>query len=245
MLSIWTFVFAFLGGLAPAIIWLSFWLREDDLHPEPNKYIILTFVFGMLAVPVALAVQMGVNFFLLGDVDITDAVHTVPLIGMITIFIWSASEEISKYLAAKWAALNKQVHDEPMDDMIYLITAALGFAALENALYLFGPLLDGHTELAIATGNMRFIGATLLHVATAAIIGSFRAFSHFKLQEAKKRYVWSGVILAIVLHAIFNLFIMKYTESMFLAFSGVWIIIIGIIFTFERIKQIHLEEIHS
>ena len=245
MPDISTFLFAFFGGLLPAVIWLLFWLREDDAHPEPNGYIILTFFFGMLAVPITLAVQLAVNHFLLGDIAIDEAIMTVPLVGMITIIIWAITEEILKYQAAKQAALKKRVNDEPMDDMIYLITAALGFAALENALYLFGPILDGHTELAIATGNMRFIGATLLHVAAAAIIGAFRAFSHFKLKEVRKRYVWTGIILAITLHALFNLFIMKYTESIFIAFSVVWIIIIAIIFTFERIKNIHLEKIQK
>jgi len=238
-----TLLLAFLGGLLPAIVWLSFWLREDDEHPEPNKYLVLSFVYGMLAVPVALAAQLFINHFLLGSQDIEATIQITPLTGFLVLLVWSITEELGKYWAAYHGGLKRRVDDEPMDDVIYMITAALGFAALENALFIFGPILDGNTELAIATGNMRFIGATLLHIAASSLIGIFRAFSHFKLNAVKKRYTWTGIILAITLHALFNLFILLHTDSMFLAFSSVWILMVVIIFIFERIKSLHIEQI--
>jgi len=238
-----TVIFAFLGGMLPVVIWLSFWLREDDEHPEPNKYLLLSFMYGMLAVPVALAAQLAINHFFLADQEITDLIQFAPLSALIMLTIWAITEELAKYFAAYHGGLRQRSDDEPMDDVIYMITAALGFAALENALFLFGPLLSGNTELAIATGNMRFIGATLLHVAASACIGIFRAFSHFKLNEVKKRYTWTGIILAITLHTLFNFFIMIHTGSLFLAFSGLWIVTVVIIFIFERIKSIHVEDI--
>lgn len=238
-----TVLFAFLGGVLPAIVWLTFWLREDDEHPEPNKNLILSFALGMLAVPIALAMQLFVNHFFLADQNIATTMASAPITGFIVLIIWSLTEELGKYWAAYHGGLKFKSDDEPMDNVIYMITAALGFAALENALYIFGPLFNGQTELAIATGNMRFIGATLLHVAASSLIGIFCAFSHFKLNEVKKRYLWTGAILAITLHALFNLFIMMHTESMFLAFSSVWILIVVIIFIFEKIKAMHVEEI--
>ncbi len=238
-----TVIFAFLGGLLPVVVWLSFWLREDDAHPEPNKYLVRSFVYGMLAVPVALAAQLFINHFFLGDQDITKVAQFAPLTALTMLTVWAITEELAKYAAAYHGGLKHKSDDEPMDDVIYMITAALGFAALENALFLFGPILSGNTELAIATGNMRFIGATLLHVAASSFIGIFRAFSHFKLNEVKEQYAWTGIILAITLHALFNFFIMMHTDSLFLAFSGVWILMVGIIFIFERIKAIHVENI--
>jgi RsiW-degrading membrane proteinase PrsW (M82 family) len=74
------------------------------------------------------------------------------------IITWATIEEICKYNAAYHGGLKRPENDEAVDDMIYLIAAALGFASIENALYVFGPLLTGDTELAIATGNLRFIG---------------------------------------------------------------------------------------
>lgn len=246
MFEINTIIFALTGGLLPALIWLFFWLKEDELHPEPRKMIFKTFFYGMLSVPIVLVIQLLLNKFIFGDIDINEIFKnstTFPLIGIFMILSWAATEEIFKYIAALKGGLSSKEHDEPLDDLIYMITAALGFAALENAFFLFAPLINGDTELAIITGNMRFIGATLLHVSTASIIGAFRAFCHFKKGHIQKRYILSGVILATALHTAFNLFIINEVESTFVAFSVNWIVIIIIILIFERIKRIYVEEI--
>lgn len=240
-----TILFALSGGLIPALIWLTFWMRED-CHPEPKRLIFITFVFGMLSAPFALALQTIVNKLAFSSVDINkvfENVDSFPIYGVLIILIWATIEEVAKYLAAYHGGLKREDNDEAVDDMIYLIGASLGFSAVENTLFIFGHLITGDTELAIATGNLRFIGATLLHVATVSIIGSFRAFSHFKTNEIKKRYLLSGFILAIGLHTAFNLFILKNVESTFLAFSVVWIIIVIIILIFERVKRIYVEKI--
>lgn len=243
METVQTFLLAFLGGLLPAIVWLSFWLREDDDHPEPNAYIILSFILGMCAVPGAFLGQQLVQYIGFRDIDIAQAVQVTPYVALTMLFIWSCIEEVLKYIAAYHGGLKHKTNDEPIDDVVYMITAALGFAALENTLFLLGPLLDGNTTVALATGNMRFIGATLLHVAMASIIGIFRAYGHFKPADRRRLYTWIGIILATALHAYFNFFIMTHVKEMFFAFSTLWILIVAIIFIFEKIKSIHLESI--
>ena len=236
---------AFVGGVVPAILWLWFWLKEDESHPEPSHLISLTFFYGMLAVPVALVFQIIINTFVLDNTAIELALVQIPKTAIITIITWALVEEVVKYLAAKNAALKKRANDEPMDVLIYMITAALGFAAFENALFLIAPLLDGDIPSAFITGNLRFIGATLVHVASSAIIGVFMAWSYFFKNELKKRYLFGGFILSVTLHTLFNLFIISYQESIFYVFSIVWITVVILIFHFERIKKIHLNKINS
>jgi RsiW-degrading membrane proteinase PrsW (M82 family) len=74
-------------------------------------------------------------------------------------------------------------------------------------------LLEGNLADAFLAGNMRFIGATLLHVSASALIGIFGSLSYFLKKEMKKRYLLSGFFLAILLHAIFNLFIIEISTS--------------------------------
>ena len=241
-----TILFALSGGLLPALIWLNFWVREDSIHPEPRRFILLTFFFGIISAPVALSMQLLVNKFIFNEPDIHKYIESgavLPVTTILMLITWACIEEFCKYKAAHHGGLKRETNDEAVDDMIYMIAAALGFASIENALYVFGPLLLGDTELAIATGNMRFIGASLLHVATASIIGASRAFSHFKKDEVKNRYLFGGFILAIALHSAFNLFIINNKESVLTAFSIVWIIIIIIILIFERVKRIYVEKI--
>lgn len=246
MFNTTTILFTLTGGILPALIWLSFWLKEDSVHPEPKRLIFLTFIYGALSVPFAFAIQLLVNKFLFVGVDVHAIFENTAyfsISGVLMLAVWAFSEELVKYFAAYHGGLKKEDNDEAVDDMIYMISAALGFAAIENALFIFGPLLSGDTEIAIATSNLRFIGASLLHVSTASIIGAFRAFSHFKTNQIKNSYILSGFILAVGLHTAFNLFIIKNAEGAFKAFSIVWIIIIIIILIFERVKKIYVEKI--
>ena len=99
MLSVQTIIFAFLGGLAPALIWLFFWLREDKKHPEPRKNILLTFLFGMCVVPIAFIIQFLVNTLFFGVSDIKATAIAFPLVGAILFLIVSIIEEVGKCLA--------------------------------------------------------------------------------------------------------------------------------------------------
>ncbi|MFQ5583533.1 MAG: PrsW family glutamic-type intramembrane protease [Calditrichia bacterium] len=162
----------------------------------------------------------------------------VGLGGAAALLIWAFIEEILKYLAAKKTVFAKKYFDEPIDAVIYMITAALGFASLENALFIFKSLLDSSVLASINTGSMRFIGATLLHTASSAIVGSSIAFSFFH-KENRRRNVIGGILLAGLLHFVFNYFIMKDDGGNILkVLVPLWLIIIIIIFIFEKIKKI-------
>ena len=60
------------------------------------------------------------------------------------IFVWVIIEEILKYTAALIVVFWHKAVDEPIDTIIYMITIALGFSALENTLFngtIFGLLI--------------------------------------------------------------------------------------------------------
>lgn len=235
-----TVLLAILGGILPALAWLSFWLREDA-HPEPKKLILRSFLFGMCAVPFALVVQFTISFFLTNDQGIQTLFYTNYLLAILAIILWAACEEYFKYKAAYFGGLKTKDNDEPIDPMIYMIAAALGFSALENTLFIFWPLLAGDSTTAFMTGNMRFIGATMLHVATSAIIGIFASFSFYKNKEIKRKNFIIGFIIAVALHTVFNSFIIRAEEFTVFGFAIVWLTIVIIIMIFEKVKKIILK----
>ena len=49
--------YALLAGLLPALLWLIFWLREDNLHPEPRSLVAGTFLSGMVVVVIAVFLE--------------------------------------------------------------------------------------------------------------------------------------------------------------------------------------------
>lgn len=230
--------FALIGGFIPSLLWLWFWLKEDSLHPEPRKMIIKSFLAGAGVVPIAFIFQQLVAFPLIGSESVETIIKTTPYLGILIIIAWATIEEVLKFTASYVTGIRSKDDDEPIDAVMYLITAALGFAAAENALFLFSPLLDGDVFKTIITGNLRFMGATLLHIASSGIIGLFFAFSFYKHGRAKKRIVGLGIILATLLHVIFNLFIMTNAGNTFLAFALVWSVVVIIILMLEKVKHI-------
>ncbi len=218
-----TIFWTLLGGIVPAIIWLMFWLRQDRLHPEPRSIVMLTFIAGMVAVPLAIPLERAVN-------------NPGDLNG--TFMLWAIIEECLKFGAVLMVAWRSGEVDEPTDPLIYMITGALGFAAAENALFLLEPLTHGDFTESLITGNMRFVGASLLHTLSSALIGACFALTFYKSKATKRTVVFLGLIAAIALHTLFNIFIMRGTDTAtFSAFGFVWLLLIALMLVFEKVKR--------
>ena len=231
-----TIIFAALGGVLPALLWLYYWLQEDKIKPEPKRLIIRTFIFGMLSACAAIVIQKISNGILIPNMQVRDAFYITYIPAVVALIIGASSEEIVKYLGAYFGGLKDKENNEPIDPIIYMITAALGFAALENTLYLINPIYAGDTTLALITGNLRFIGATLLHISASAIIGIFISLSYYKNNYIKGRYLLSGFILSAALHSVFNSFIIREGYFTLVGFALVWISVVIVIIMFEKVK---------
>lgn len=216
------FAIAFLGGLIPALFWLWFWLREDREKPEPFYLILMSFFAGMAIVPLVLPLQkLALDMY--QDVNL--------------IFAWVIIEEVLKYGVALALVLWNRAVDEPIDIVIYLIAVALGFAALENALFILNPLSNGQIVESLLTGHFRFLGSTLLHVLASGTVGVALALTYYKRRNVQLLAGTFGLCLAIVLHALFNFFIMDGSGKTVLGvFLFVWMGIIILFLAFEKIK---------
>lgn len=225
MINFETISYALLGGILPALLWLWFWLHEDKKNPEPKGRIGRTFFLGMLSVVLVLPFQKGVELLLPGMI--------LP-----AIFLWAVLEEVFKFGAAYFGGLHTRDDNEPVDALIYMITAALGFVALENALFMLGPLVGEDIPRSIITGNLRFIGASLLHVVASGLVGVALAFSFYKPGIPAKAGFWA-LVSAILFHTLFNMMILNLGAwGTPLAFLTVWMGVIYLIWAFERAKSI-------
>lgn len=219
-----TLFFAIAGGFLPSLLWLWFWLKEDN-KPEPRVNLIYTFIAGMIAVPISMFFEYLTLF-------------QAGLVGSFSLLAWAFIEEILKYGAVRKAAFSRPSFDEPVDAIIYMITAALGFASLENTLFIVKTFYDGGILSGLDIGNMRFIGATLLHTASSAIVGAFIAFSLRNNKRNLKRNTYIGIFVAGLLHFIFNYLIMENGGGNVLKIlMPLWFIIIILIFIFEKVKS--------
>ncbi len=215
---------ALLGGIIPSLFWLWFWLKEDSKSSEPKGLLTVIFILGMLAVIFVLPVQKFIQ----------DGIGQEQW----QIILWASAEEIIKYLAVLIVLHKTAYIDEPLDWPIYLITAALGFAALENMLFLIKPLSLNEATVGLLTGQLRFLGSTLLHAVSSGILGISLGLSMHSEGLKRKWYPLVGLILAVALHSVFNFFIMRNNGSDFLkVFAFLWVVTIIIMLLFEKLRR--------
>lgn len=176
------FFFSFLA-LFPSLCWISFFLFRDT-HPEPKKWILLAFGSGVLAVLPLLGVSEIWRMFT-GENLVTWISHYSEyswIVLIFSIFFFALLEEFFKHRAV--LGLGSEVHirfDEITDGMMYSISAALGFSAMENLMYLWSSFLQ--------TGQfgtdfwslflVRSLGTMLGHIVFSGVFGFFWGLAIF------------------------------------------------------------------
>ena len=240
-MPIYQIVLLVILGFVPSIVWLNFYYRED-CHPEPKHLLTKVFLMGIILSPLAILFQI-----ILVKCGSLAALQKLCLpIGFLQpagpeFLLWSSFvEEVVKLYAVRFVILHDPAFDEPIDAMIYMITAGLGFAAIENVLVVFQTTPDGFS-VTMNTLILRFIGATLLHALASGLLGYFLAISWF-FQHHHKKLLITGLILATLFHFTFNMFIFSF-EGQIYALIYTTALLLGIAFLisvlFDRLKYRH------
>jgi len=223
------FIYAILTGLIPPLIWLFFWLREDT-NPEP-KWLISSLFFGG-------AIAVLFSFF--GEKLITSMNYPANT----QYLYFAAIEEVLKCIVFVIVGLKAKTGDDPIDAMMYCITIALGFAALENILFVMGPFAQGNIASALIAGNLRAIGATLVHTVSTACIGFAYGYLFYSNKFVKFLGLLVGLAAGIAIHSAFNISVIGGDPTNTLkAFGWIWGAVVIMIVLFEEIKLVRPKEI--
>jgi len=216
----------FLIAVLPTLVWLWFWLKEDEKNPEPNGPLVITFFAGGLIALLALPMESFASKLALGS--------------MALIIIIAAIEEIVKFGIVALINFKARYMDERIDYPIYLITGAMGFAMMENVLFFFGTIFEQDLSFIFFTTNMRFLGATVLHGLMGAILGLVIGYGLYRFKSSGKRILTGVIGLGLVtgLHALFNYFIINESNTvLILTLGALWLIGIIVLFFFERARR--------
>lgn len=225
-------------AVLPSIIWLFIFLRKDK-NPESKRAVLFVFILGGGAALLAGYLQSKLTELFGFSVRKEMLLFYFFFYHFIII---SFIEEILKFFVVRTTVINNAEFDEPIDAMIYMITAALGFAAVENFVYfiryegLFGQTVYHY---AFYFGFLRFLGATILHALSSAVLGFFMALSFLKIKR-RMLFTFTGIFLATVLHTVYNLFIISKLERSFL-FSSAFLVLFAIFiiyYAFSKLKKI-------
>ncbi len=158
--------FLFLCAIAPVFLILR-WIDRQDLHPEPRRVVWSTFLLGALtAAPVYFA-ELGADDLL---TTLLAPLHlsTIPHTAVTTLFGVALPEELAKFAVLFFYARRNRAFDEPMDGLVYGAAAALGFAGVENVLY----VVDADVGTAVMRGLLSVPGHAFDGMLMGALLGA-------------------------------------------------------------------------
>ncbi|MDB5272826.1 MAG: YpdC [Chitinophagaceae bacterium] len=213
----------FLLALAPGLAICFFIYYQDKHDPEPKKLLIISFLLGVMSIIPAMLITKGIKYLL--HIDHTNDAPDLDQLYYAFIAV-AFSEEASKFLVLRYYAYPKKDFDEPFDGITYSVMVSMGFATVENFLYLY------HDQGVLSTGIHRMFTAVPGHASFAVVMGYYVGLSKFSHKNYPQ---WIGLLGAIALHGLYDacLFLRHYPVMVIIA---VLIIVISIFYSFKAIR---------
>ncbi len=178
-------------SVLPGFGWLWYFYKADKYEPEPKKLVLRTFLLGVFV-----AIAMGTSFeglaFPWGPAKYS-AVVWAPII-----------EESAKFLIVFWTVFANKNFNEPFDGIVYAASAALGFAACENAFYVFSSWHGGSPVLGVYTLLARSVFSVPGHALFSAFFGAALGYAKGRKGLKPVLVVILGLLLSMVAHGLFN-----------------------------------------
>jgi protease PrsW len=191
-------------ALAPVVAIGSFVWLKDKYEREPLKHVIISFLLGVLsAIPAVLLSHSLDSIFPVDFGDIGSvAIHAFIVVAL--------AEEFAKFLVLKYYAFRLPEFNEPYDGIVYGVMISLGFAAIENIFY----VMDGGMNVAL----LRMFTAVPAHASFGIIMGYYFGLA-WQNKEFQKQYMFRGLFSAVMLHGVYDFFLLQQNYPAFWIFS--------------------------
>ncbi len=189
-------------ALAPGIAIAVYIFDQDHHEREPVRLLIKSFFYGVASVFVTLGISYAIQWMVYFEAD-TFWEHAVDAFVIVALV-----EEFSKFIFVRWLLYPNKNFNEPFDGIVYAVMVGMGFATIENILY----VLEGGISVAL----LRMFTAVPAHATFAIIMGFFVGEAKF-LQRNRAMYLLIGLLAATVFHGFYDLFL-------FLQYpTGIWL----------------------
>lgn len=194
--SLPTTAFLVLLSVAPGLVIAWFVYTRDRYDKEPQHLLVRSFLLGMLSVVPPVVVEMMMN--LIGFDKTQSVVHLFAHAFFVVAFV----EEATKFLILRTYAYTKPDFDEPFDGITYSVMVAMGFATVENLMYV---LSYGSAGPSFETALWRMFTAVPAHAANAILMGYYTGLAKFARHEGP--LLFTAFMTALVAHGLYDFFI--------------------------------------
>ncbi len=211
----------FLWALLPVLVILGWIYYQDKYEKEPFSLMALAFLGGILAAICSLA--------LYPILTLIDHIPNKYALAFFDSFLGAAiPEESFKFLFLYWFIWKQKDFNEKFDGILYAVMVAMGFAALENILYLF-------LMYSLPTAVGRAILAVPGHAFFGVIMGYYVALAKFSPVSERKKHFMLAFIIPILAHGIYNFLLSLF--SIVNKYVAIGLSIVFIYFIFWLWKQ--------
>jgi RsiW-degrading membrane proteinase PrsW (M82 family) len=199
-------------AVAPAVFLLLFVYLRDKYEREPLSLVAITFVIGAACLVPAALIEFILGIFL-------------PSNFLLQVFLSVALvEELTKFIAVRIKAYSSPHFREVMDGIVCTVAAGLGFATLENVVY----ILQSGLSVAITRAFLSVPG----HAVWAGIMGFYIGLAKFnaRSKSQERLRVIEGVGIATIFHGVYDLLVFSESLLGVIAISVVgWILFLLLI----------------
>lgn len=180
-------------AIAPAMIVIVFIYFKDKFEKEPISFLFKNFLFGaIISVLITLLLSMLANLLF----PITDVKNIFQILVKAFVVV-ALVEEFSKYIIVRFYAQKSKEFNEPFDGIVYAVLVSMGFAALENVLYVY--------QFGVSTGIVRAFTAVPAHATFGILMGYFMGLAKFSKNKIQLNLL--GLLVATVFHGAYDFFL--------------------------------------
>lgn len=180
-------------AVLPVIVLASYIYKKDKYEKEPIGMLLRAFFLGVLAIPLDLVVVETINVMIPGSTVFYQAFFEAGI-----------PEELCKWALFMIFIWRNTNFNEFFDGIVYACFIGLGFACIENIMYVFGNETFGG---AFATGVMRALLSVPGHFLFAVIMGYFLGMAKFR-PEQRRKYMMLSLVCPMLAHGLFDYLLM-------------------------------------
>jgi len=188
---------ALLIPLVPAILWLSYFHNQDRHEPRPKLFVFGVFLIGaFVAGPAAeILIQLVTRERAIPSLRSISAEQL--LAAVLTVGL---AQELCKYLVVRYTIYQSSEFDEPLDGILYMTAAGIGFATHQNIRYVWSS-----QEVLVTAASGHAVVTTLGHACFASVLGFALGRAKFFCNRPRERSLTllGGLLVAATLNGHF------------------------------------------
>jgi protease PrsW len=193
-------------ALAPGVAIMLYIYLKDKHEREPLVLLMISFIYGIFSTLITLSLSIPLEILVTVSAD--------DLVGQFyaAFFKVALVEEFSKFIFVRFILFPNKNFNEPFDGIVYAVMVSMGFATLENMIYVY--------RFGFETGILRMFTAVPAHATFGVMMGYFLGRAKFTHQ--RQLYLsFVALFVATLFHGAYDYF--WFIGQITGVWAGIWI----------------------